>query len=62
MTRLTFRTSAPLFAVIMAVKQNAILHEDSHPWVVSVVHDSFYVDDGLTGASSVSEGLSTLAK
>ena len=58
MTRLTFGVSASSFAVNMAVKQNAILYEKSHPRAALAIHESFYVDDGLTGASSVSEAVS----
>ena len=39
----------------MAVKQNAIVHRDVYARAAEVVHTSFYVDDGLTGANSVSE-------
>ena len=57
MTRLTFWVSTSSFAANMAVKHNAVLHEQSHLWAEQAVHKSFYVDDGLTGASSVSEAI-----
>ena len=57
MTRLTFGVSASSFAANMAVKQNTIFHKDSYPRAASVVRDSFYVDDGLTGASSIPEAV-----
>ena len=47
--------SASSFAANMAVKQNSIVHEYSHPRTVSAVRDCFYVDDGLLGADSLSE-------
>ena len=55
MTRLTFGLSASSFAANMAVKQNAIVNEHSHPRAVSVIRDCFYVDDGLLGADTLSE-------
>ena len=55
MTRLTFGVSASSFAANMAVKQNAIEHRNVYARAAEVVHTSFYVDDGLTGANSVSE-------
>ena len=57
MTRLTFGVSASSFAANMALKQNAIDHKKSHPQAYQVVLDSFYVDDGLTGADSVDEAV-----
>ena len=57
MTRLTFGVSASSFAANMAVKHNAILHAQSHPRAASAVHNSFYVDDGLTGAKSIPEAI-----
>ena len=53
MTRLMFGVSASSFATNMAVKTNAIPNEWSHSRAASAVQKSFYVDDGLTGASSV---------
>ena len=61
-TRLTFGGSASSYAANMAVKQNAILYEKSHPRAALAVHELFYVDDGLTGASSVSEATSLQTK
>ena len=62
MTRLTFGVSASSFAANMAVKQNAVLCEKTHSRAVLAVHESFYVDDGLTGASSVLEAVSLQAE
>ena len=39
----------------MAKKQNALEHMDTHPHAVQAVLDSFYVDDGLTGANSIEQ-------
>ena len=55
MTRLTFGVSASSFAANMAVKQNAIDFAEEFPLAASVVHASFYVDDGLVGADSAEE-------
>ena len=56
MTRLTFGVLASSFATNMAVRTNAIQNEHSHPQASSV-RKSFYVDDRLTGANSVSEAI-----
>ena len=57
MTRVTFGVSASSFAANMAVKQNAIDHATEFPQAAEVVNKSFYVDDCLTGADSVSEAI-----
>jgi len=57
MTRVTFGVSASSFAANMAVKQNALDHAVQYPQAAEVVSDSFYVDDGLTGADSVPEAI-----
>ena len=41
----------------MAVKQNALDHAVQYPQAAEVVSDSFYVDDGLTGADSIPEAI-----
>ena len=56
MTRLTFGVSASSFAANMAMKQNALDHVKTHPLAAQAVIDSFYVDDGLIGADSISDG------
>ena len=38
----------------MVMKQNALNNPKSHPLAAQAVIDSFYVDDGLTGADSIS--------
>ena len=53
MTRLTFGVNASSFIANMAVKRNARDHAIDHPLASKVVDESFYVDDGLTGADSV---------
>ena len=55
MTRVTFGVSASSFAANMSLKQNAIDHAGEFPLAVKAVHESFYVDDCLTGAESISE-------
>ena len=61
MTRATFGVSSSSFAANISVKQNAIDHAQEFPLAAAAVHDSFYVDDGLTGAESVEEAV-TLQK
>ena len=41
----------------MAVKQNAADFSLKFPVAARVVNESFYVDDGLTGADSVDEAI-----
>ena len=53
MTRLTFGVNASSFVANMSVKQNARAYALKFPLAAKVVDDSFYVDDGLTGADSV---------
>ena len=52
MTRITFRVSASSFIANMCVKQNAQDHTNAFPLAAKAVEESFYVDDGLTGADS----------
>ena len=57
MTRATFGISASLFAANMAVKQNARVFALKYPLAFNAVNESFYVDDGLSGADSVEEAV-----
>ena len=57
MTRVTFGVSASSFAANAAVKQNALDFALEYPQAASVVENSLYVDDGLTGADSVEEAV-----
>ena len=57
MTRLTFGVSASSFAVNMAVKQNAMDFTLQYPLAAQKVYEAFYVDDGLTGADSITEAI-----
>ena len=52
MTRLTFGVSASSFAPNMAMWQNAVYYKESNSLAAQAILDSFYVDDGLTGADS----------
>ena len=61
-TRLTFGVSASSFAADMAVKCDVMLHKKSHSRAALAIHDSFYVDDGLTGTNSISETISLQTK
>ena len=51
MTRLIFVVSASSFAINMVMKQKALENVDTHSHAFQAVLDSFYVDDGLTGAN-----------
>ena len=57
MTRVTFGVSASSFAANMAVKQNALDFAMEFPNAAKVVDKSFYVDDCLTGADSITEAV-----
>ena len=57
MTRVTFGVSSSSFVANMSVKQNAVDFSHKYPLVAEVVDESFYVDDCLTGANSVEEGI-----
>ena len=41
----------------MCIKKNAVDLSQKYPIAAKVVHTSFYVDDGLTGADSVEEAI-----
>ena len=55
MTCVTFNVSASNFAANMSICHNAIQLALKYPQVVHVVKNSFYVDDGLTGADTIAE-------
>lgn len=57
MTRVTFGVSASSFVANMCVKQNAVDLASKYPLAARVVDDSFYVDDGLTGADTIDEAI-----
>ena len=57
MTRVTFGVSSSSFAANMCVKQNALDLAQEFPLASEAVHNSFYVDDGLTGADTIDEAL-----
>ncbi len=57
MARITFGVSASSFAANMSVKQNSLDFETEYPQVTQAVKNSFYVDDGLTGADSVDQAI-----
>ena len=57
MNRLTFGVAGSSFAANMAVFQNAKDHQSLYPKAAEVVHSSFYVDDCLTGATTVSDAI-----
>ena len=57
MTRVTFGVSASSFAANMTVKQNAMYHAVQYPPAAEAVSNSFYVDDALTGADSISQAI-----
>ena len=53
MTRVTFGVSASSFIANMSVRRNALDHALAYPLAAKAVEESFYVDDGLTGADSI---------
>ena len=57
MTRVTFGVSASSFAANMSIKRNALELADQYPLAAKAVKENFYVDDGLTGASTVEEAI-----
>lgn len=57
MTRVTFGVSASSFAANMAVKQNAHDNIAEYPQAAEMVEKSFYVDDCLTGADTVTAAM-----
>ena len=57
MTRMTFGVSASPFAANMAVQQNASDLAVQYPLAAEAVVKSFYVDDCLSGADTVSGGI-----
>ena len=57
MTRVTFGVSASSFATNMSLKQNTLDSAVDYPQAAKVVEDSFYVDDGLTGADSIQDAI-----
>ena len=56
-TRLTFGVSASSFAANMAIRHNALENVHTYPQAARSVLESFYVDDGLTGANSIGEAV-----
>lgn len=57
MTMVTFGVSASSFAANMAVRQNAVDLAMKYPLAYKAVMESFYVDDGLTGADTPEQAL-----
>ena len=57
MTRLTFGVSASSFAAKMAMKQNALDTAQTYPQAAQLVLESFYVEDGFTGADPIEEAV-----
>ena len=55
MTCVTFGVSASSFISKMAIKQNAYDHANEYSLAAKVVHESFYMDDGLTGADTIED-------
>jgi hypothetical protein len=55
MTQFTFGVSSSLFIANMCVRQNSLDYGKVYPLAARAVEDSFYVDDGLTGANFVEE-------
>ena len=62
MTRITFGVSASPFAANMAVMQNETDLAVRYPLASEAVHKSFYVDDCLSGADSISDAIEMQAQ
>ena len=58
MNRITFGVAASSYAANMAIKRNAIDLALQFPMAAEAVHQSFYVDNALTGADSVEDAIS----
>ena len=46
---------AHLWHAVYSFTANMVIKQNAHPQAVQVVLDSFYVDDGLTGANAIEE-------
>ena len=57
MTRVTFGVSSSSYIANMCVKQNAADFAFKYPLAARIVNESFYVDDCLTGADSIEQGI-----
>ena len=57
MTRVTFGVAASSFAANMAVQMNAQELSQEFPQAAKATQESFYVDDGLTGADTIQEAI-----
>ena len=57
MTRATSGVSASSFTANMGLKQNAIELSDKYPLAANVVHESFYIDDTLTGSDNIESAI-----
>ncbi len=55
MRRLTFGVRASAFIATQVLLKLADLHQTTHPVAANLIRTSFYVDDSLTGASTVEE-------
>ena len=62
MTMVIFGVSASSFAANMSVKQNVFDFAVEFPNAAKVVDKSFYVDDCLTGADSITEAIALQAQ
>ena len=57
MTRVTFGVAASSFAANMAIQMNAQELSQEFPLAAKATQESFYVDDGLTGADTIQEAI-----
>ena len=57
MARLTFGVTSSPFLASSVLRQVADDYKEEFPLAAEIVHSTFYVDDCLTGASSLSEAL-----
>ena len=57
MTRATLGFPATCFTANMALKQNAIKLTDKYLLAANGFHESFYIDDTMTGADSIESAI-----
>ena len=62
MTRVTFGVTSSPFLATQVLRQVAKDYQEQYPRASRIVSTQFYVDDGLTGASSVAEAIEIRAE
>ncbi|XP_046401586.1 uncharacterized protein LOC124167648 [Ischnura elegans] len=57
LTTVTYGTASAPFLATMCLEQLAQENEENHPSISKIIHEDFYVDDLLSGASTLLEAL-----